>query len=177
MSRVLDIAPENRTADQNAAFDKLAAGRGHIPTPYKVWIHSPQIALGMESIGTYLNKRAHLTLREVEIGVVLVARHWHGDYVLNNHARAAVKAGVDEATVEKMKLGETVTFADEREQAMYDLASTLLAGGCPSDDEFARYERALKREGIAEAMVLLGYSSAVSFARKAHQVQPGARGD
>ena len=170
MNRLLDIAPEDRTADQTEAFERVAAGRGNIPTPYRVWIHSAPIALGMEQIGTYLNKRSHLSRREIEIGILLIAQHWGGDYVLHNHKRGARKAGFDDDTIAKILSGERPELADEHEQAFYDLASTVVSGGKPTDAQFADYERVLKREGIAETLVLLGYYSAVSLSMKIHDV-------
>ncbi|HEY2135801.1 MAG TPA: hypothetical protein VGH49_07920, partial [Xanthobacteraceae bacterium] len=60
MSRLLDIPPEQLSAEQKTVFEKLTAGRGRILGPYKVWIHSPTVAAGMEHIGTYLNKHSSL---------------------------------------------------------------------------------------------------------------------
>ncbi len=177
MSRLLDIPAEKRTAEQSTAFERLAAGRGHIPTPYKVWIHSPELALGMESIGTFLNKRSSLTRRQIEIGIVQIAAHWDGEYALNNHIRAAQKAGIDDATIEKLKSGQKATFADTKEQAFYDLTSSLIAKKTLDDADFARVEREIGRNGIAEAMVLIGYYGSVAMAMKIHKVEPGARGD
>ncbi len=55
MNRLIDLPPEKLSAEQKTVFDKLTAGRGRILGPYKVWIHSPTVAAGMEHIGTYLN--------------------------------------------------------------------------------------------------------------------------
>ena len=170
MNRLLEIPPEDRSPEQAEAFERVAAGRGNIPTPYKVWIHSPQLALGMEQVGTYLNKRSHLTRREMEIGILLIANHWGGDYVLNNHKRSARKAGFDDATIEMMLRGERPTLPDPHEQAVHDLAATALSGAKPTDEAFASYAAALGREGIAECLAVLGYYSAVALAMKIHDV-------
>ena len=58
MSRLLDVAPDQLTPEQRKIFEQLVAGRGRILGPYKIWIHSPTVAAGMEQIGTFLNKRA-----------------------------------------------------------------------------------------------------------------------
>ena len=100
MSRIKEIAPGDMTGEQTTVFDQLTAGRGRILTPYKVWIHSPKVAAGMEQIGTFLNKKSSLSTREVEICIVLIARHWHGDYVLDAHIRGAREAGVPETAIE-----------------------------------------------------------------------------
>ena len=51
MSRLLDLTPDQLTAEQKNIFEQLVAGRGRILGPYRVWIHSPTVAAGMEQIG------------------------------------------------------------------------------------------------------------------------------
>src|SRR5215831_16665146 len=83
MSRLLEIPT-----------DRLTAGRGRILGPYKIWIHSPKVASGMEEIGTFLNKRSSLTKREVEIGILVISQHWQADYVRQAHIREGKAAGL-----------------------------------------------------------------------------------
>ncbi|MGB7835052.1 MAG: carboxymuconolactone decarboxylase, partial [Xanthobacteraceae bacterium] len=89
MNRIKEIPPAEMTNEQTAVFEQLTAGRGRILTPYKVWIHSPKVASGMEHIGTFLNKKSSLSEREVEIGILVIARHWQADYVQQAHIRMA----------------------------------------------------------------------------------------
>src|SRR5262245_43166034 len=70
MNRTLDIPPEKLTPEQATVFNRLVAGRGRILGPYKVWIHSPDVASGMEHIGTFLNKHSSLSAREVEMCIL-----------------------------------------------------------------------------------------------------------
>ena len=94
MNRIAEIAPDALTPEQTKIFDQLTAGRGRILAPYKVWIHSPTLASGMEHIGTFLNKRSSLSAREVEIGILIIANHWQGDYVVAAHIREGKKVGL-----------------------------------------------------------------------------------
>src|ERR1700745_4390756 len=118
MNRLLEIPPEKLTAEQKTVFDPLPAGRGRILTPYKVWIHSPKVAAGMEQIGTFLNKKSSLSTREVEICIILIARHWHGEYVLDAHIRGAREAGVPEAAIEAICGGVGTQLADPPETSV-----------------------------------------------------------
>src|SRR6478609_2239919 len=94
MNRIKDIPPAEMTNEQTAVFEQLTAGRGRILGPYKVWIHSPTVAAGMEQIGTFLNKRSSLSTREVEIGILVIAQHWDADYVRQAHIKAGLAAGL-----------------------------------------------------------------------------------
>ncbi|MGA7486060.1 MAG: carboxymuconolactone decarboxylase, partial [Xanthobacteraceae bacterium] len=100
MNRILEIPPEQLTPDQATVFDRLTAGRGRILGPYKVWIHSPPVADGMEQIGTFLNKRSSLSKREVEIAILVIAQHWQGDYVRQAHIREGKAAGLPPETMD-----------------------------------------------------------------------------
>ena len=58
MNRIKDIAPDERNEAQQRLHDKVTGARGMFFSPYKVWIHSPAIGFGMETIGTHLNSRS-----------------------------------------------------------------------------------------------------------------------
>jgi 4-carboxymuconolactone decarboxylase len=170
MSRLLDLPPEQLTAEQKTVLDKLTAGRGRILGPYKVWIHSPTVAAGMEHIGTYLNKRGSLSTREVEIGILVIARHWNADYVRQAHIRAGKAAGLADEIIDAILAGREPELKDAHERAVHRFAAALVAGAKLTDAEFGAIEAALGREGIAEVLVLLGYYTSVSLAMKVHEV-------
>jgi 4-carboxymuconolactone decarboxylase len=170
MNRILEIPPEKLTPAQTTVFDQLTAGRGRILGPYKVWIHSPNVASGMEQIGTFLNKRSSLSTREVEIGILVIAQHWQGDYVKQAHIRAGKVAGLTQETIDAILAGADPKLADPHERAVHGFAASLVSSTKLSDAEFAEIEKALGREGIAEVLVLLGYYTSVALAMKVHEV-------
>jgi 4-carboxymuconolactone decarboxylase len=170
MSRILDIPPDALTAEQKTVFDNLTAGRGRILGPYRVWIHSPTVAAGMEHIGTFLNKRSSLTTREVEIGILVIAQHWDANYVRQAHIKAGKAAGLADATIEAILAGRDPKLTDPHERAVHRFATALAAGAALSDAEFAEIESVLGRAGVAEVLVLLGYYTSVSLAMKVHDV-------
>ena len=69
MNRILEIPPEKLTPEQTKVFEQLTAGRGRILGPYKIWIHSPTVAAGMERIAIRGPSRRRATL----IGCALVS--------------------------------------------------------------------------------------------------------
>jgi 4-carboxymuconolactone decarboxylase len=170
MNRTLDIPPENLTPEQKTVFDQLVAGRGRILGPYKIWIHSPTVASGMEHIGTFLNKRSSLSSREVEIGILVISQHWDADYVRTAHIREGKRVGLAQEQIDAILAGNEPVLADAHEQAVYRFAAALAAGAKLSDAAFAGIEQALGREGIAEVLVLLGYYTSVSLGMKVHEV-------
>jgi 4-carboxymuconolactone decarboxylase len=170
MNRLLEIPPEKLTPEQTTVFNQLVAGRGRILGPYKVWIHSPTVASGMEHIGTYLNKRGSLSPREVEIGILIVARHWDGDYVRQAHIREGRKVGLSQEIVDALVAGTDPKLTDPHERAVYRFASSLVTSTKVTDSDFAELEKALGRNGVAEVLVLIGYYTSVALAMKVHEV-------
>jgi 4-carboxymuconolactone decarboxylase len=178
MNRILEIPPEKLSAEQTTVFNQLVAGRGRILGPYKIWIHSPTVASGMEHLGTFLNKRSSLSKREVEIGILVIAQHWNADYVRQAHIREGKAAGLTQETIDDILAGAVdPKLADAHERAVYRFARALVSGSKLSDTEFAEVETALGRPGIAEVLTLLGYYTSVALAMKVHDVpipQPAA---
>jgi 4-carboxymuconolactone decarboxylase len=170
MNRILDISPEQLTPEQTAVFERLTAGRGRILGPYKIWIHSPTVASGMEHIGTFLNKRSSLTARCVEIGILVIAQHWDAEYVRQAHIKLGRDVGLTQEQIDAVLAGRDPKFSDPQEDAVHRFASALAAGATMADDEFADVERVLGRAGVAEVLVLLGYYTAVALGMKVHQV-------
>jgi 4-carboxymuconolactone decarboxylase len=170
MNRTLEIPAEKLTGEQKTVFDQLVAGRGRILGPYKIWIHSPTVASGMEHIGTFLNKRSSLSTREVEIGILVIAQHSDGEYVKQAHIKAGKAAGLTQEQIDEILAGRDPKLADAHEQTVYRFARALANKSKISDAEFAEIEKAIGREGIAEVLVLLGYYTSVALGMKMHEV-------
>jgi 4-carboxymuconolactone decarboxylase len=170
MNRLLELPPEKLTPEQTTIFEQLTAGRGRILGPYKIWIHSPTVASGMEQIGTFLNKRSSLSPREVEIGILVIAQHWDGDYVRQAHIREGRKQGLTQETIDAIHAGTDPTLSDPHERTVHRFASALVGGVKLSDADFAEIEKVLGRAGVAEVLVLLGYYTSVALGMKVHEV-------
>jgi len=170
MNRILEIPPDKFTAEQTTVFERLVAGRGRVLGPYKIWIHSPIVASGMEHIGTFLNKKSSLTTRAVEIGILVIAQHWDADYVRQAHIRLGREVGLTQEQIDAILAGRDPQFIDPHERAVHTFAAALAAGAKMSDAEFAGIEKVLGRAGVAEVLVLLGYYTSVALGMKVHEV-------
>ena len=159
MNRLLELPPEKQTPEQKKVFEQLVAGRGRILGPYKIWIHSPTVASGMEHIGTYLNKKGSLSEREVEIGILVIAQHWDADYVrAGAHQDWARQVGLTQETIDAILAGRDPKLTDPHERAVHRFAAALVAGAKLSDAEFAEIEKAhrprRRRRGAGAARLL-----------------------
>ena len=169
-SRLLEIPADELTAEQQAGVDALLAGRGRLLAPYKIWLHSPQLMMAMEQLGTFLNKRSSLSEREVELGICLAAHQWAGEYVFESHAARCLNLGLTQAAIDAIRLNRVPELPTERERAIYDVARMAAQPGPGEDETFDGAVGALGRDGLAETICLLGYYSAVAIGMKLHRV-------
>jgi 4-carboxymuconolactone decarboxylase len=169
-SRIREIPPEQLSTAQKAAIDAVLGGRGRIPGPYKIWLHSPVMMQRLERLGTFLVNESSLTKREQELAILCVAAHWHGNFVFTVHSRVAREQGVADTVIEDIRIGRMPNLADKREAAVVEIALTAPDADSASDAVFARAIAALGEEGLADLLVYLGYYSTVAIAMKLHRV-------
>src|ERR1041385_4513139 len=170
MNRLIELPPEKQTPEQKKVFAQLVAGRGRILGPYKIWIHSPTVASGMEHIGTFLNNNGSLSKREVELGILVISTHWKSDYVPTPHVREGRRVGLSDEIIGAIVAGREPPLTDPHERGVVRFASALVSGKKLSDAEFGEIETAIGRPGIADVLVLLGYYTSVSLGMKVHEV-------
>ena len=168
--RTAEIAPEDRTPAQSAIVEAAIKGRGFLPTPFLVWLHSPELAKRWEALGTYLATSTALSMREVEIAVVVVTRRLNSAYPLSAHLKNLTREGHPPAVVEALREGRTPELATERERVVYEIARTSDDPEPAPDDLFNRAVAAIGRDGLADLLALIGYYTGVSVAMKLHRV-------
>jgi 4-carboxymuconolactone decarboxylase len=169
-SRILEIPQAQLSEEQKAGIEALIGGRGRLLAPYRIWLHSPKLMRALERLGTFLNKEASLTEREVELGIVLIAHHWQGEYVYQAHVKRCRELGFPGEVIEAIRGDAVPRLDDPRERAVYDVARAAQQPGPGADEVFDRAAAMLGRNGLAELLALLGYYSAVAIAMKLHRV-------
>lgn len=173
-SRLATIDPQQATDEQQKVIARLGEGRGRIPTPFNIWLHNPQLAAGMEIIGTHVDRSPVLSEAESEVAILSTAVFWNAPYVIANHRRHALKAGVPETVVNAILEMRRADSVAGRLGAVCDAVADILAGGMIDDARFARYDAELGRAVIAELLVTIGYFTSVSLAMSLHALQPKA---
>src|SRR5258707_876391 len=100
--------------------------RGRLPGPYKVWVENPKLLRAAAPLGEHFAPgKSSLTEREREIAVIVITSKWHSAYPTAAHEKRGKEVGLPVPAVEAMVAGRPASFADLREQAVYELATTL----------------------------------------------------
>jgi len=171
-NRLERIDPEKATDDQKKVIARLGEGRGRIPTPFNIWLHNPNLADGMEIIGTHVDRSPVLSEAESEVAILSTAVFWNAPYVIANHRRHALKAGVPEAVVAAILEKRRPEAGDDRFGLVCDVVCDVLAGGAIDDARFDRYDAGLGRAVIAELLVTVGYFTSISLGMTLHALEP-----
>ncbi|MGT2476825.1 carboxymuconolactone decarboxylase [Paraburkholderia terrae] len=171
-NRLERIDLDKATGEQKKVIARLGEGRGRIPTPFNIWLHNPNLAEGMEIIGTHVDHSPVLSEAESEVAILSTAVFWNAPYVIANHRRHALKSGVPEAVVAAILEKRRPEAGDDRFGLICDAVCDILAGGAIDDTRFARYDAALGRAVIAELLITVGYFTSISLGMTLHALRP-----
>ena len=164
--RYAEIPVDQMTAEQKEGYRFLVEGpRGRLPGPYKVWVHNPRLLRAAASLGEHFTPgKSSLSEREREIAVIVITSKWHSAYPAAAHEKRGKEVGLP------------ASFADLREQVVYELATTLANGRLVSQGLHDRAVKALGHESITDVVVLMGYYTAVSLTMNVYAVPAGTPG-
>lgn len=156
--------------------EMVTGERGRMPTPYRVWLASPELARRLHPLGQFFARLTSLSKAEAEIAILAAAQHWGGQYVLAVHAREARVAGLAEEVIAALEQGHPTQPADSRQRAVALTMAALATAGTPSGEVFDAAVAALGHDGVAEVIALAGYFTAVTLAMKMYAVDPPSPG-
>ena len=176
--RYAELPVDRMTPEQQKAYRFLVEGpRGRLPGPYKVWVHNPNLVHAAAPLGQHFTPgQSSLSEREREIAVLAITSRWHSAYPTAAHEKRGAEVGLPAAAIEAIVAGRPTSFADAREQAVYEMATALAAGRLVPQGLYDRAVRALGHESVTDVIVLMGYYTAVSLTMNFYAVAAGTPG-
>ena len=176
--RYAEIPFDRMTPAQQEGYRFLVDGpRGRLPGPYKVWVHNPKLVHAAEPLGQHFTPgRSSLSEREREIAVVVITAKWHSAYPNAAHEKRGKEVGLPSAAVEAMIAGRPTSFADAREQAVFDVATALAGERLVPQGLYDRAVQVLGHESITDVIVLMGYYTCVALTMNFYAVPAGSPG-
>jgi 4-carboxymuconolactone decarboxylase len=176
--RYAELPVDRMTPEQREGYRFLVDGpRGRLPGPYKVWVHNPKLVHAAAPLGQHFTPgQSSVSEREREIAVLVMTGRWHSAYPTAAHEKRGREVGLPAAAVEALVAGQPTSFADAREQAVYEMALSLAAGRLVGQGIYDRAVAALGHEGVTDVIVLMGYYTAVSLTMNFYAVPAGTPG-
>jgi 4-carboxymuconolactone decarboxylase len=168
----LDLPPEAAmTPEQKAACAEVVAGiRARVPAPMIAWLRNPELATRGQKLGELLRYQTSLPPRLSELAILVCARHWPSHHEWTAHKREALKAGLDPAVIAAIAARRAPALHDAQEQAVHDVATTLLATARLPQPLYQRATDALGERAMVELVGLLGYYSLVALTLNAFEL-------
>ena len=175
--RYAEIPYEQMTPEQQDGYRAVIESRGRLPGPTKIWVHNPKLAKVAGPFGAHFHAGQYsLSEREREIAVCVITSRWHSAYPTSAHERRAKEVGLPADKVEALIVGLPVSFADEREQVVYEMAVALANARWVPQGLYDRAVKALGHVGITDVITLMGHYTSVAMTLAFYDVPAGATG-
>jgi 4-carboxymuconolactone decarboxylase len=95
--RITEITSrEQISEDQRVAWDEIVASRGRVGGPFKILLHSPELARRVAHLGTYVRFESPLDPRIRELATLATARVLECEYEASAHEAQLRQAGTPE---------------------------------------------------------------------------------
>ncbi len=168
----LEMLPETAmTPEQLAVCTEAVAGiRGKVPAPMIAWLRNPELARRGQKLGELLRFETTLEPQLSELAILVCGRHWTSHHEWTAHKAIGLKAGLDPEAIAAIAARRIPTLSDERQQVVYDIASTLLASSRVPDALYARGIALLGERGMVELVGVLGYYCFVALTLNTFQL-------
>jgi 4-carboxymuconolactone decarboxylase len=169
--RLVELKPEELSERQKAVYEESASGtRGHVPTPLKAWIRSPEMGARAQKLGEFVRYHTSLGQALSEMIILVTARAWSAEYEWYAHKKEALKAGLDPAIIDAIATRQPPPITDPKMKAGYDYIHALQTEHLVSDAVHAAAVAALGHEGIVELIGVSGYYTMVAMTLNAYQI-------
>src|SRR5258708_7053481 len=170
VGRFAEIAEDQWTPEQQEAYRSLIDAEGLQPgaalpsAPLKIWMSNPKLSKAVTSLIWYLHPSHNsLSPRERELAVCILTSKWHTPYTIYAHETFAKNYGMPPEMIDAVISGLPASFANEREQVIYEMATALANSRWISKGLYDRAVKALGHTGITDVTVLMGFYTAVSL--------------
>jgi 4-carboxymuconolactone decarboxylase len=164
MARMPLVKAEEMTAEQRALAEAIAGKRsGVIRGPWAQIIRNPKLAKVAAAYGDFLRGETSVPPRLAMIAVLLTARHWKAEYMWAAQGPRARESGLDEATIEALRVGKRPAFKDAKDAAIHDLVTELYAKQAASDATYAAAEKALGPTALVELLNIAGFYTTLAM--------------
>lgn len=171
MARIPIPTPETMTSEQRAVYETVVSGpRGAVVGPLLAALHRPVLADRWQLFGALLRYETKLPPRLNELAILVTARHWNAQTEWYIHAQAAAKAGLPDAIIEAIKVGERPDFADPGDERIYDYGRCLVTTGRVPAALHAEVQENWGTVGVVELTALIGYYTMVAMTLNAHEL-------
>jgi len=170
MTRFPEIKPENYTAEERAAVDKIVKSRGSMRGPFVPALHSPGVLRAIEMSGAYLRFENSLPDDLKELAILVAGRFWTAQYEWYAHSKLAYEAGLDPKIIAAIEKGEAPSGMNAEQIAIYNFCVELHGTHAVSDKTFNAVADKFGRRGVMDLIGLCGHYTFISMILNTAQI-------
>ncbi|KAF1018439.1 MAG: hypothetical protein GAK30_03676 [Paracidovorax wautersii] len=165
------ISREQMSERQREVADDITAGpRGALKGPFLVLIHNAELAAPLQSLGEHLRFGTEFPKTIVELAVLVTAHRWSCEYEWFAHARIAAEAGVREALIRAIALGELPPDMSADEALVHRFCVEVAWDGRPGDVAMEAVLSRFGRSASLDLIALTGYYTLLAMVLNAAKV-------
>ncbi|MEE8443171.1 MAG: carboxymuconolactone decarboxylase family protein [Dehalococcoidia bacterium] len=174
MTKVPEITRrEDLPTDQQPIFDEITAGYGgNLVGPFRVLLHSPELARRVSHTGAYIRREATLPADVRELAVIATARELDCQYEWAVHEGGARRAGVGEDVIMAVRDRKAPEGLSSEEAVVVTYAQELLRNHRVSGPTFKAALERFGIEALVELTATIGHYSMLACALNAFEVMP-----
>ncbi|MBI4339804.1 MAG: carboxymuconolactone decarboxylase family protein [Chloroflexi bacterium] len=174
MTRVTEIrAREQVPPEHQAAFDEVVSlYSGRIVGPFRVLLHSPELARRVCSIGAFLRRDSPLPASARELAIITAAREWDCLYEWYAHEPGAQRAGVSQEAIEAVRARDSRALLAPQEDQVVQYVNSLLRFHRVPDPLFREVLARFGVRGTLDLTATIGFYRVLACALNAFEVPP-----
>jgi len=170
VSRIPELERYQLSPEQTKVYDAILASRGSLHGPFRVWLHSPELAQRAQQLGEHARFKTTLPPRLRELAILVTARFWDAQIEWSLHEPFGREAGIARTVIEDIKGRRTPELTEPDEESVYNYTFELLRDHFVADGVFAAAAEHLGPRGVTELTILIGYYSLVALSLNAFSI-------
>lgn len=173
-SRMPYITSKAQISDEwHDQYDRIADTRGHVRGPFSVLMNSPEVAVRIADVGTYVRFEGTLPDSIRELATITTARELECPYEWAIHEPLAREEGVSEDTIDIVAAREPADTLSETHALIVRYGRSLFRENEIPEPLFRSAKAKFGTEGVTELTATLGYYSMLACVLNAFALIPG----
>lgn len=175
MSRLTRVTPDEMNPKRAEFFGQMAETRtpieeGLLGGPFDAWGLNPSIGRRIWQLGGAIRAKPSIDRRYIELAILVTGQLWQAQFEWFAHEPMARDAGLPEAVIQAIKVGEEPVFEDDGDETAWRLCTTLHRNKRVDDATYAAAVAVHGEEGVADLIHALGFYCLVSMTLNTFQV-------
>jgi 4-carboxymuconolactone decarboxylase len=160
-NRRIEPAALGASEKSRAVEDAILKSRGDISPLYRILLNSPAVCAGWEQLLTAIRQKTSLSPRLRELVILRIAVLNRAEYEFTAHAPIALKAGMTEAELDALQMGDASLLTD-LDRLVLDYTDAMTTDIQVPDALFARVKAAFDPEGLVDLTATIAAYNMVS---------------